>query len=82
MSAKSVLGGKGESEIYGTKTSGYTDTEVPKECGTCKYIQNGHLCSNKRVLKDKQVKTDKESGLKIVDPENGCCSFWYPYEEE
>lgn len=88
MKAKEVLSGKKEAAEAkkvtgtGTRVSGYVDDPTPKRCNTCEYFKSPGLCKNARVLKDKEVKTDKKSGLKIVDPVNGCCSFWEPEDEQ
>lgn len=60
----------------GTKVSGYVDTPVPKKCGSCEYRVGKNLCRQATVKKDPMVKTDKRTGLKIVDFQDGCCSFW------
>ena len=80
---KNILGEGSEKapQWFGTKVSGYTEVPIEKRCGTCEYIVNGKLCRQKIVLTDKKVKTDKSSGLKLVDAENGCCAFWEPEEE-
>jgi hypothetical protein len=62
---------------YGTKVSEYTEDPTPKRCDTCKYFKSPGLCNNKVVARDPKVKTDRESGLKIVKPEL-CCRFWWP----
>jgi hypothetical protein len=67
-------------EACGTKVSGYVESSVPKRCGTCEYIQDKNLCTQKDVLKDPEVKTCKETGLKIVDAKDGCCNYWDPKE--
>ena len=75
--AKSVMGAdkvKGE----GTRVSEYVESKFPRECHSCEYFQDPNLCGHKVVMADKQIKTDKKTGLKIVDPEYGCCRFWCP----
>lgn len=59
----------------GTEVSGYVESPIEKRCGTCEYLENGNLCTQETVLKDPELK-DSSDGLKIVDPKNGCCSFW------
>lgn len=79
MPAKDILGGnKEKSPVVITTTSGYVDTPVPKRCGTCEYIQGKKFCTNKTVLKDKQIKTDPDNGLKVISAANGCCNEWEP----
>jgi hypothetical protein len=79
VSAKDVLAGKSRKKHgSGTPVSGYVDTPERKACATCEYLVKGHLCKQKVVQTDKKVKTDPVSGLKIVSPENGCCSYWEP----
>jgi len=65
----------------GTKVAGYVDTPVLKQCRFCEYFVGKNLCRQKTMLKDKQVKTDARTKLKIVDPVNGCCSFWEANDE-
>jgi len=65
----------------GTKIAGYVDTPVPKKCGSCEYRVGSNLCRQKTMLKDKQVKTDSRTKLKIVDFQDGCCSFWEADDE-
>lgn len=76
--------GSGE-RTEGTAVSGYVETSILKACGTCEYITytNGKsLCHQKKVLKDDELNTDEESGLKLVHPTKGCCDFWEPEEEK
>ena len=73
--AKSVLGGQ-SSHGEGTRVSEYIESKYPRECEHCEFFQNPNLCGHKVVMTDKQIKTDKKTGLKIVDPEYGCCRFW------
>lgn len=82
MAAKDILGEESEKtpQWFGTKVSGYTEVPVEKRCGTCEYLVKGKLCNHKIVLTDKKVKTDKKSGLKMVDPVDGCCTYWEPEE--
>jgi hypothetical protein len=60
----------------GTKVAEYIETPVEKRCGTCEYLVGKNLCRQKVVLKDKEIKTDTKTGLKIIDPKDGCCRFW------
>lgn len=78
---KSVLS-KPEIHGIGTRVSEYVDTPVKRECQTCEYFVGKDLCRNKIVAKDKEVKTDKKTGLKIVEPINGCCRLWEPPDED
>jgi len=61
----------------GTRASEYIESKYPRECGACEYFQKPNLCGHKVVMTDKQIKTDKKTGLKIVDAEYGCCRFWH-----
>ena len=82
MPAKDALGSSAEKKEAkkqrgsGTKISGYVDTPVAKKCGTCEYLHNGTLCTQKNVLKDPEVPFAARSKFKKVSAENGCCSFW------
>lgn len=78
MPAKDVLSKPEKKKVHGsgTSVSGYIESPVAKKCGTCEYIKQDRLCNQKTVLKDKQIKTDIKSGLKIVNPQTGCCDFW------
>ena len=85
MSAKSILSSSSEelkesrvAHGSGTKLSGYVDDPTPKRCNTCEYFVGTKLCNNKVVARDKQVPKDSKTGLKIVHPVHGCCSFWEP----
>ena len=62
----------------GTRVSGYVDWSTPKECRRCSYFEGKNLCNNKVVARDPQVPKDEKSGLKKVDPVNGCCSWFEP----
>ena len=73
--AKSAIG-------TGTKVSGYIESPVSKRCGTCEYLVGKNLCRQARVKRDPLVKTDKRTQLKIVDPKDGCCSFWEANDED
>jgi len=75
--AKSVLG-KSEPHGQGTKVAEYIETPLRIHCGTCEYLVGKKFCRQEVVAKDKQVPTDKSTGLKIIDPVKGCCRF---YEE-
>lgn len=66
----------------GTSVSGYMVSTKPFRCNQCEYFTGKNLCTNKKVAKDKQVKTDAKSGLKIIDPIHGCCSYYEPNDEE
>lgn len=59
----------------GTEVSGYVESPVEKRCGTCEYIKDHKFCRQETVLKDSEI-PDGSNGLKIVDPKDGCCSFW------
>ena len=67
--------GSGAAAGSGTEVSGYVESPVEKRCGTCEYLENGKFCNQETVLKDPEVQ-NSSNGLKIVDPKNGCCSFW------
>ena len=73
--AKSAMG-SGEVHGEGTRVSEYIETPVRIHCASCSYLVGKNLCRNKIVAKDKEVKTDKKTGLKIIDPVEGCCRFW------
>ena len=73
--AKSVLG-KQEPKGEGTRVAEYIESKYPRQCNACEYFQKPNLCGQKVMRTDRQVKTDKKTGLKIVDPVNGCCRFW------
>lgn len=74
--AKDILGGHVPNPGSGTRASGYIETPVPRACKYCKYIKKGTLCSKPAVQKDTQIQTDVVSGLKIIDPDNGCCNYF------
>lgn len=76
------LGSQKKPKWFGTEVSGYTEVPIEKRCGTCEYLVKGKLCKQKIVLTDKKIKTDKKSGFKIVDPVDGCCTFWSPNDKE
>ena len=84
MKAKDILGSKeDEAEAKrphgsGTAVSGYVEYETPKECRRCEYFEGKNLCNNRVVRRDSKVKTDKKSGLKIVQPKWGCCDHFEP----
>ncbi len=59
----------------GTEVSGYVESPVEKRCGTCEYLEGGKFCNQETVLKDPEV-PDGSNGLKMVNPKDGCCSFW------
>ena len=73
--SKSGMGGK-EPHGEGTRTAEYIETPLRIGCGTCEYLTGKKLCRQEVVLKDRQIPTCKETGLKIVDPVRGCCRFW------
>lgn len=75
MSVKQTLGGH-QPNPKATKVSGYVDTPIPKKCGTCEYLVKQTLCRQHRVQRDTQMLTDKLTGFKIVDAQNGCCNYW------
>lgn len=80
MSAKEVMGGSRANEM-GTAVAAYSE-QGPFHCDDCVFLkvrgkpspQNG-LCNQKVMLKDPKVKTDKKTGLKIVNMEHGCCRY-------
>jgi hypothetical protein len=76
--AENILGGKHHvvNAGHGTPLSGYIESDVPRACGTCEYLEKGTLCRNRKVLRDPKVPRDKNSNLKIVDPVYGCCDEW------
>lgn len=76
MPAKSILAGDGKGHGSGTKVSGYVVSPVPKKCGTCRFLHNSTLCTQKDVLKDPQVPFARRSKFKQVDAEDGCCDYW------
>lgn len=87
MSARDILSKKEKTEAKratgsGTRVSGYIEDPAEKRCGTCEYFEKPNLCDNERVGRDSQVKTDKKTGLKIVNAKIGCCSFWESAEEK
>lgn len=71
-----------ESEpVHITEKTGYVETPIPKKCATCEYSQ-GELCLNDEVQEDDEVPTDKKTGYKLIDAEDGCCDEWEPKEEK
>lgn len=60
----------------GTNVSGYVEDPTPKQCGTCEYLEQGKLCNQETVQTDPELEADPVSGLKVVNPKDGCCSFW------
>jgi hypothetical protein len=60
----------------GTAVSGYVESPTDKKCGTCSYLQDGASCNHETVQKDAELPNDPVNGLKQVEPEDGCCSFW------
>ena len=83
MAAKDALGGKPQkkSQVVATKVSGYVDTPVPKKCGTCVFLHNKSLCTNKTVMQDPEVPSARRSKFKKVDAEDGCCNEWQTSKE-
>lgn len=79
--AKSVLGKSGP-HGQGTRVSEYIETSLRIHCATCEYLVGKKFCRQDVVAKDKQVPTDKSTGLKIVDPVKGCCRFWEPEDKD
>jgi hypothetical protein len=79
--AKSVLG-KSEPHGEGTRLAEYIQTPLRIHCGSCEYRSGKNLCRQKVVLKDKQVPSDKRTGLKIIDPVDGCCRYWSPEDKK
>jgi hypothetical protein len=75
--AKSVMTSSPKPKGDGTKVSEYIESKFARECEHCEYFQKPNLCGHKVVMTDQEVKTDKKTGLKIVDPEYGCCRFWH-----
>lgn len=78
---KSILS-KSSVHGEGTRVAEYIETPITKQCGTCEYLVDENLCKNKVVRKDDQIKTDAETGLKIIDPVLGCCRFWEQSDED
>lgn len=82
MAVKDILGGAGSGGI-GTKIAEYSE-RGPFHCEDCIYLKTPGpdkehgLCKEKHMLKDPEVKTDKKSGLKIVNIELGCCRYVRP----
>lgn len=72
---KSAMGSE-EVKGQGTRVAEYIETPLRIHCATCEYLTGKNLCRNKIVAKDKEVKTDKKTGLKIIDPVKGCCRMW------
>ena len=79
--SKSGMGGRGE-HGHGTRVSEYIETPVRIHCATCEYFVGKKFCRQEVVARDKQVKTDKSTGLKIIDPVKGCCRFWNAADED
>jgi len=70
----------------GTPVAEYSELG-PFHCEDCVFAvgktnDDEGLCNEKHMLKDNKVKTHKESGLKIVNLETGCCRFVKPPEKE
>lgn len=70
----------GDTHLHVTKVSGYVKTPIMKACGTCEYLTDDRFCNQKTVQKDDELETDEDTGLKVVDPVEGCCDFWDPGE--
>jgi hypothetical protein len=79
--AKEILGGKHIPAPKETKVSGYIESDVPRACGSCEYLEKGRLCRQRYVLRDSQIPYDKDTNLKIVDPVFGCCDYWQASDE-
>ena len=61
-----------------TKVSGYTESPIAKQCGTCKYITaDKKQCGNAHVIKDPDI-PEGPNGLKMVSASNGLCKEWEP----
>ena len=73
--AKSVLG-KSETKGQGTRVAEYIETPLRIHCATCEYLVGKKFCRQEVMQKDRQVPTDKATGLKIIDPVKSCCRFW------
>jgi hypothetical protein len=80
--AKSGMGGKKEDHGQGTRVSEYLETPERIHCGSCEYLVGKKFCRQEVVARDKQIKTDKATGLKIISPVNGCCRYWSSEEED
>jgi hypothetical protein len=75
--SKSGMGGKSE-KGEGTRVAEYIETPLQIHCETCHYLVGKKFCRQDVVAKDRQVPTDKTTGLKIIDPVAGCCRYWSP----
>lgn len=74
--AKDILGGHVPNPGHGTAISGFITSDVPRTCGTCKFLVGKTLCRNHVVMKDSKVPKDTNSDYKIVDPVYSCCNEW------
>jgi hypothetical protein len=79
--AKSVLG-KSAPHGEGTRIAEYIETPLRIHCASCEYLVGKKFCRQDIMAKDKQVPTDKTTGLKIIDPIKGCCRFWEPEDKD
>jgi len=79
--AKSVMS-KAEPKGQGTRVAEYIETPTRIHCGSCEYLVGKKFCRQEVVAKDKEVPTDKTTGLKIIDPSKGCCRFWSAEDED
>ena len=80
--AKSGMGGKREEHGEGTRVAEYIETPLRIHCGTCEYLTGKKFCRQSVAARDKQIPTDKTTGLKIIDPIKGCCRYWQGEENE
>ena len=78
--SKTAMGGK-EPHGEGTRTAEYIETPLRIHCQTCEYLVGKKFCRQEIMSKDKQVPTDKTTGLKIIDPVRGCCRYWSGEED-
>ena len=67
---------KSEPHGEGTSKAEYIETPLRIHCATCEYLVGKKFCRQETVAKDKQIPTDKNTGLKVINPTNGCCRFW------
>lgn len=80
--SRSALGGKQEPHGEGTRVAEYIETPVPRQCNKCEYFVGKKFCRQDVMMKDKEVPTDKSTGLKIINPINGCCRYWEPKDND
>ena len=79
--AKSGMGGSAD-KGHGTRIAEYIETPLRIHCGSCEYLVGKKFCRQSVVAKDKQIPTDKSTGLKIIDPIKGCCRYYEADEDK